>query len=72
MSRKTPTPLRNLRRARTLNQQQFARLIGVSQQTLSKYETGVLVPAPDVQAKIAAILGVSRRDVFAESEAVAS
>jgi len=53
-------PLRNLRRARTLSQEQLAAILGVSQQTLSKYEKGVLVPDVDMQARIAAILGVSR------------
>ena len=53
------TPLRNFRRARTLNQDELARLLGISQQTLSKYESGHLVPSPDVQARLASILGVS-------------
>ena len=69
--RKT-TPLRNLRRARTLNQQQLAKLLSLSQQTVSKYESGALVPTPDVQARIAAILGVSVHEVFAALEQVAS
>ncbi len=69
-------PLRNLRRARTINQETLARLVGVSQQTLSKYESGVLVPSVDVQARIAAIFGVSPRSLFprrspAETERVA-
>lgn len=66
------TPLRTIRRARTINQAQLARLIGVSQQTLSKFESGKLVPRPDVQARIAAILGASRQEIFPESQAVAS
>jgi len=71
----TGTPLRNLRRARTLNQVEMARLLGVAQQTYSKYESGVLVPPEDVQARIAAILGGSREALFpraALSEARAS
>jgi transcriptional regulator with XRE-family HTH domain len=54
-----PTPLCNLRRARTLNQQQMARLLKVAQQTYSRYESGLLVPSEDLQARIAAILGTS-------------
>lgn len=54
---KRSSPLRNVRRARTLNQEQMAQLLGVAQQTYSKYESGLLVPPPDVQARIAAILG---------------
>jgi len=57
-------PLRNLRRARTLNQEELARLLGISQQSLSKIEKGILVPSVDVQARLAAILGVSVTDVF--------
>jgi transcriptional regulator with XRE-family HTH domain len=56
-------PLRNLRRARTLNQQDLARLVGISQQSLSKFEKGTLVPSVDVQARLAAILGASRADL---------
>ena len=70
--RKATTPLWNLRRARTLNQAEMARLIGVSQQTYSKYESGRLVPPVDVQARIAAILGTSAEDLFPSREAVAS
>ena len=62
--RKSSTPLQNLRRARTLNQVQMARLIGVSQQTYCKYERGQIVPSKDVQARIAAILGVSIDECF--------
>lgn len=58
------TALRNLRRARTLNQAEMARLIGVAQQTWSKYEKGALVPPVDVQARIAAILGASVDQCF--------
>jgi len=68
--RKT-TRLRNLRRARTLNQEQLANLLEISQQTLSKFESGVLVPSVDMQARIAAILGTSREELFPD-EALAS
>jgi putative transcriptional regulator len=63
-----PNRLRSLRRSRTLNQAEFARLLDVSQQTLSKFESGRLVPSVDVQARIAAILGVSRADLFPPDE----
>jgi transcriptional regulator with XRE-family HTH domain len=63
------SPLTNLRRARTLNQDDLARLLGVSQQTLSKFEKGQLVPSVDMQERIAAILGASRADVFPEQVA---
>jgi transcriptional regulator with XRE-family HTH domain len=65
--RKT-TPLENLRRARTINQATLARLIGVSQQTLSKFEKGLLVPSPDVQERLAVILGTARGELFPPTE----
>ena len=37
----------------------MAALLGISQQTWSKYESGRLTPSPDMQQRIAAILGVS-------------
>lgn len=60
--------MRNVRRARTLNQEQLARILGVSQQTLSKYEKGILVPDVDVQAQLAAILGVSQDELFPKAK----
>jgi len=60
------TPLKALRRTRTLTQLQMARLLGVSQQTYSKYESGVIRPEPVLRARIAAILGVSVQEVWPE------
>jgi transcriptional regulator with XRE-family HTH domain len=57
-------PLENLRRARTLNQTQLAKLVGISQQDLSKAERGQLVLSADLQARLAAILGASRDELF--------
>jgi len=65
------TPLRQLRKARTMNQTALAGLVGVSQQTIAKYERGVVVPPVAVQARLAAILGVSVADVFPQPESVA-
>lgn len=64
-----PLPLRNLRRTRLFNQADFARHIGISQQSVSKIERGVLVPSIDVQDLIAAALGVGRKDLFPEKVA---
>lgn len=52
----------------------MARLLDVSQQTYSKYESGAIIPPFHVQARIAAILGVPPKELFGtgESEQVAS
>lgn len=47
-----------------MNQADLASLLGVSQQTIAKYERGVVVPPVAVQARLAAILGVGVADVF--------
>jgi DNA-binding XRE family transcriptional regulator len=60
----TQTPLVRLRRSRTLNQQQLAELVGISQQTLSKIERGQIRPDVGVQARLAAILGAAVEHVF--------
>jgi putative transcriptional regulator len=65
------TPLTNLRKVRTLNQEQLASLAGISQQTLSKIERGTLRASPDVKARLAAILGTSVSDLFPEHAEVA-
>lgn len=70
--RKTESPLRNLRRARTLSQEDLAKLVGVTQETISKAESGRLHLRPDVQERIAAILGTSRKDLFPASETVSA
>ena len=57
-----------MRRTRTINQSDLANLAGVSQQTLSKYERGLLRPSVDVQARLAAILGVSANELFGGAE----
>lgn len=49
----------------------MARLLDVSQQTYAKYESGVIRATPDMQARIAVLLGAAQRDVFPEDEAVA-
>jgi len=61
-----------LRRTRTISQATLAELLGVSQQTLSKFENGVLVPSFDMQARIAAILGTSPDELFPVEERRAS
>lgn len=67
--RQNNSPLRNVRRARTLTQADMARLLDVTQQTYSKYESGQLRPPTDVQARIGAVLGVPSRELFPEAVA---
>lgn len=69
MNRIKQSPLRQLRRARTMNQEQLASIVGVTQETISKAERGVLPLSVDVQERIAAILGAARHDIFPEDAA---
>lgn len=48
--------LRSRREARRLEQVELARLLGVTQQTVSKWETGVTVPRPSRVAALARAL----------------
>lgn len=47
-----------------MSQTDLARLAGVSQETISKAERGLLPLSSDTQARIAVVLGVPRQDVF--------
>lgn len=62
--RQAVSALRNVRRTRTINQEELARLVGITQESLSKAERGLLRLRPDVQARIAAILGVGVDQLF--------
>lgn len=55
-----------------MNQEQLAALAGVTQETISKAERGIVPLSRDVQERIAVVLGVSRQDIFPESQAVGS
>lgn len=63
---KADSPLRNHRKARTMDQETLARLAGITQESLSKAERRILRLSPDVQARIATLLGVSRAELFPE------
>ncbi|ABR31325.1 XRE family transcriptional regulator [Thermosipho melanesiensis] len=56
--------LRELREKKMLTQQQLAKLIGVTQRTISAYEIGQAKPSLDVAIRLAKALGVSVEDVF--------
>ncbi len=69
---KQPTPLRQLRRSRTISQSTLAELAEISQQSLSRAERGLQPLRKDVQERIAVILGAPRAEVFPESEPVSA
>lgn len=52
-----------------MNQSDLARLVGVTQETISKAERGTLNLSADIQARIAAVLGASRHELFPASDA---
>lgn len=72
VKRKHDSPLRTVRRMRTMSQEDLARVAGISQETLSKFERGLLRPSPDMQALLATILGSSRVELFPIEETVAA
>ncbi len=72
MSTRHASPLKNLRRARTLTQCELAKLVGITQTSLSKAETGSLRLPADVEARLAAILGASRHELFPERPEVSA
>ena len=56
--------LTELRKLNNLSQEELAGKIGVSRQTLSKYETGESIPDIEKCASIAAIFGVTVDDLI--------
>ncbi len=65
---KSGSPLRNVRRLRTISQEDLARIVGITQESLSKAERGLLRLSPDVQGVLAAVLGSSREELFPSSD----
>lgn len=61
---KNESPLRRLRRARTINQEQLAAIVGVTQETISKAERGILPLSRPTQELIATILGATVAELF--------
>lgn len=53
-----------LRRAQHLTQQQFARLLGVAQQTVAHYESGRLGVSAALLPRLANLLGISVADLY--------
>ena len=70
MKKKPLSPLANLRRARSITQMDLARLVGLTQERLSMAERGRAQLAPDMQARIATILGSTAETLFPEAGTV--
>ena len=56
--------IEELRKARGIRQEEFAKLLGVSRQTISSRETGRYNPSIFLAHKIAKIFGMSIDEVF--------
>ena len=66
MKMKVDSPVRNIRRVRTMSQLDLAMLVGVSQKTISTIENGA-EPSESLKARIAAVLGVPVSHIFPEA-----
>ncbi len=53
------------RKAKKISQVKLAKLVGVSQQAISKYELGSVKPSPEIAKKIADILDIPVELMFA-------
>lgn len=51
--------IKSLRKEHNLNQMEFAKILNISNSTLSQYETGQRVPSDDIKIKIANHFSVS-------------
>ena len=56
--------IEELRKARGIRQEEFAKLLGVSRQTISSLETGRYHPSIFLAHNIAKIFGMSIEEVF--------
>lgn len=56
--------IEELRKARGIRQEEFARMLGVSRQTISSLETGRYNPSIFLAHNIAKIFGMSIEEVF--------
>ena len=56
--------IEEIRRARGIRQEEFARLMGVSRQTISSLETGRYNPSIFLAHKIAQFFGMTIEEVF--------
>lgn len=64
MPSRPSSPLRQMRLTRTMKQDDLARMVEITQESLSKAERGLIQLRPEIQARLAAVLGVSPADLF--------
>lgn len=62
------TTIRELRKAAGLTQAKFAEAMGVTQSTVSQWESGQVLPDTAKIPKLAKVLGCSVADLFAKAE----
>lgn len=55
--------VRRLRQSKNISQKDIADMVGVTQATVSKWESGAMVPTMDRVASLAAVLGVSVSEI---------
>ena len=60
--------MKTIRRTRTMTQTQLADLVGIPQDQISRAERGRIRLRADVERRIAAVLGVSREELFPEQQ----
>lgn len=56
--------IRNLRKAKGYKQTEFAKLLGVKNNTLSQYETGIRMPGVEILTKISKVLDCTVDDLI--------
>lgn len=58
--------IRKFRKIKIMSQEQLAEALGISRQSVSKWETGAALPDTDNLIKVASVLGVSVEDLSQE------
>ncbi len=59
--------LKSLRQSKRMNQQELSRLLGISRQAYSNYETGRCTPPVDVLAELTLLLDFNLFSMFLEA-----
>ena len=51
-----------------MTQLQLARRVDVSEQKITKIETGRMIPSPGIRRRLTQVLGASEKELFGENE----